>query len=223
MHVGHAPAAEAFLGELDRFAAVVGALPEADFMAASHCRGWTVADVVAHVHLALQEMLLGLVTPTDATPDTSASSYWAASRPTNDDEADRLDNTRFVRLLASAYRRPTGLIRHLEPTVAGVRTAAGRLPAGAVSFQGHVLSTGDFLATWAVELAIHHLDLTRELSLEPPTAASIALTRDTVAALAGMELPSSWDDRTVALLGAGRIRPDAAQLELLGGRLPVLG
>jgi hypothetical protein len=97
------------------------------------------------------------------------------------------------------------------------------LPSGAVRFQGHVLSTGDFLATWAVELAIHQLDLGRELPIAPPAAESLRLTRATVEALAGFALPASLDDRTVALLGAGRIQADTSQSALVEGRLPVLG
>jgi hypothetical protein len=168
-------------------------------------------------------MLLGLVSVVDSRPDTDAGSYWTGSLPTNDDEADRLDNVRFVRLLGAAYRRPSGLVRHLLPTVDGVRSAVRALPSGAVRFQGHVLSTGDFLATWAVELAIHQLDLGRELTIAPPTAESLRLTRATVEALSGLSLPASWDDRTVALLGAGRIEADASQRALVEGRLPVLG
>jgi hypothetical protein len=130
---------------------------------------------------------------------------------------------RFVRLLGAAYRRPRGLVRHLLPTVDGIRAAVTALPEGALRFQGHVLSTGDFLATWAVELAIHQLDLSRELPVTPPTPESLRLTRATIEALAGLSLPPSWDDHTVALLGAGRISPDADQAALLNGRLPVLG
>jgi uncharacterized protein (TIGR03083 family) len=223
VHVAHDRAAAAFLEELDLFASTVAGLDEVSLVAASHCRGWTVGDVVVHVHLGLQEMLLGLVSATDSRPDTDAGSYWLGSLPTNDDGADRLDGVRFVRLLGAAYRRPSGLVRHLLPTVDGVRSAVRALPSGAVRFQGHVLPTGDFLATWAVELAIHQLDLGRELTVAPPTAESLRLTRATVEALAGFPLPASWDDRTVALLGAGRIQADASQSALIEGRLPVLG
>jgi len=223
VHVPHTEAAATFLDQLDRFASTVADLDDASLVAASFCTGWTTGDVVVHVHMGLQEMLLGLVSPASSTPDTDAASYWKAALPTNDDEADRLANVRFVRLLGAAYRRPTGLVRHLLPTVDGVRSAVTALPPGALRFQGHVLTTGDFLATWAVELAIHHLDLTRELTVTAPAPAALRLTRATVEALAGTSLPASWDDRTVALLGAGRVSPDATQSAITEGRLPVLG
>jgi uncharacterized protein (TIGR03083 family) len=212
MHVNHDEARDAFRTELDRITAVAESLTDRRLMAASHCAGWTVGDVLVHVHLSLQEMLLGLVATTDATPDTSADGYWRHTPPSNDDGADDVAGMRFVRLVGAAYRRPTGAVRHLAPTVDGVRMAVTALRPGAVRFQGLVLSTGDFLATWAVELAVHHLDLTRELTLPPPTAAALRLGRLTVEALVGEPLPG--DDSTVLFTGAGR---------LPGERPPVLG
>jgi uncharacterized protein (TIGR03083 family) len=199
------------VAELDAFVSSVTRLTDIDLMATSRCTGWTVGDVVVHVHLGLQEMLLGLVTPTDEVPDTDASAYWRSTPPTNDEDGDQVAGMRFVRLLGAAYRRPTGLVRHLLPTVGGVRTAVTMLQPGAVRFQGHVLRTGDFLATWAVELAVHHLDLGRELTTEPPAAPALRLARSTIEALAKGTLPRAWADDTVVLLGTGRIRPDARQ------------
>ncbi|GAA1037832.1 hypothetical protein GCM10009557_52290 [Virgisporangium ochraceum] len=168
MNVDHEQARGSFLDGLDTFTTCVQTLSDLDLMAASRCTGWTAGDVVVHVHLGLQEMLLGLVTLTDENPDTDAASYWQAPLPTTDDDADELDGMWFVRLLGASYRRPSNAVRHMLPAVAGIRAAAARLAPGAVRFQGHVLSTGDFLATWAVELAVHHLDLGRELTLAPP-------------------------------------------------------
>ncbi|GAA4588740.1 hypothetical protein BJY16_008664 [Actinoplanes octamycinicus] len=233
MKVGHEEARAAFLAGLDAFVAVAEELSDADLMAASRCAGWTTGDVVVHVHLGLQEMLLGLVSATAegaggsaVVADADAAGYWRSSPPAADDADDQLAGMRFVRLLGAAYRRPSGAVRHLLPTVAGIRTAATRLPPGAVPFQGHVLTTGDFLATWAVELAVHHLDLGRELRLPPPAPAALRLARSTVEALAGEAAPSSWTGETVVLLGTGRLRPDAgqrAEAPALTGKLPVLG
>jgi hypothetical protein len=169
-------------------------------------------------------MLLGLVTRTDEDPDTDAGEYWRSTPPA--DEDDQLAGMWFVRLLGAAYRRPTGLVRHLLPTVAGVRAATTSLRPGAVRFQGHVLRTGDFLATWAVELAIHQLDLSRELTVAPPDAAALRLARSTIEALLDDPLPDAWPDDTAVLLGTGRIQPDAGQRRdapALAARLPVLG
>jgi Mycothiol maleylpyruvate isomerase N-terminal domain len=220
MHVDHARGRDAFVAQLDTFVAATGRLGERQLLATSRCLGWTVADVVVHVHLGLQEMLLGLVSRTDAAPDSDAAAYWRAPVP---GEGDWLDGTRFVQLMAASYRRPSGAVRHLRPTAEGVRAAASALTPGAVRFQGQVLSTGDFLATWAVELAVHHLDLDRSDS--KPAADALRLTRETVQALAGGTFPADWPDETVALLGTGRVRPSPAQTAAapLARELPVLG
>ena len=84
-----------------------------------------------------------------------------------------------------------------------------------------MLTTGDFLATWAVELAVHHLDLNAELAIAPPAAPALRLARSTIEALVDGDVPPSWSDETVVLLGAGRVAVDAASP--LAGELPVLG
>jgi hypothetical protein len=86
------------------------------------------------------------------------------------------------------------------------------------------MRTGDFLATWALELAVHHLDLGAELTLAAPAPAALTLARASVEELAGGPLP--WDDETAVLIGTGRVVPDeeqAAQAGPLAARLPVLG
>jgi Mycothiol maleylpyruvate isomerase N-terminal domain len=226
MHVDHDDGRAAFLDGLDAFVGCVESFSDLQLMAASRCTGWTVVDVVVHVHLGLQEMLLGLVNRTVEEADTDASTYWRATPPTNDDDADQVAGMRFIRLLGASYRRPSGAVRHMLPTVEGVRAAASRLEPGAARFQGHVLSSGDFLATWAVELAVHHLDMGRELAVQPPAPSALRLARLTVEALAGADAPRAWADDATVLLGAGRIRPDAEQqteAPVLTRKLPVLG
>lgn len=89
-----------------------------------------------------------------------------------------------------------------------------------------MLSTGDFLAKWAVELTVHHFDLGLELTIAPPAPAGIRLARATVESLAGERLPARWSDETAVLIGTGRIRLDdrlAQQIGPVAARLPVLG
>jgi uncharacterized protein (TIGR03083 family) len=225
VRVPHETGAAAFVGQLGTFLSAASGLDDAQLGAASRCRGWVVADVLVHVHLGLQEMLLGLLDPTDADPDRDAASYWTAFPPSLDAGADDLDGARFVRLLAAAYRRPTTAVAHLRPTADGLARAVRVTAPGAVRFQGHVLETGDFLATWAVELAVHHLDMTRELDLPGPYPGALRLARETIEALAG-ELPREWPDETAVLVGTGRQPLDGAQRVQAGpaaGRLPVLG
>jgi uncharacterized protein (TIGR03083 family) len=225
MHITHDAGAAAFTDQLDTLMTAVSALDDAQLGAPSRCRGWLNDDLLVHVHLGLQEMLLGLLDPTDDEPDRDAATYWTTPPPRTDPDTDALGGARFVRLLAAAYRRPTTAVAHLRPTADGLVRAVRAAAPGAVRFQGHVLGTGDFLATWAVELAVHHLDLARELDLPDPDPTALRMARQTVEALAG-ELPAGWPDELAVLVGTGRQPLDAPTRELLGPvaeRLPALG
>ncbi len=224
--VEHAAGQQAFVDALAAFMAAADAMADTDLMERSRCRGWSRADLMVHVHLGLQELFVGIHGPTDATADTDAATYWKRALPTNDREADDLDALRFVQRVSLAYRRPTGAVGHLKATATAADHAARTVAPGALAFQGHVMTTGSFLAMWAVELCIHHLDLDCGDDTAGPTAPSLTLTRETVESLAGKAFPSGWADETVALLGAGRVKPAAyerAELGPLADRLPVLG
>jgi uncharacterized protein (TIGR03083 family) len=226
MHVDHEVARTIFLDELDALLQVCEGLDDVDLVAASRCRGWTVGDVLVHVHLGLQDMLLGLVSPTESPADTDAASYWRHQIPTNDPEADAFAGMRFVRLLGAAYRKPSGIVGHMRPTASGVMTVVRGLPSGSLHFQGHVLTTGDFLATWAVELVVHHLDLGRELHVGAPTTPAMSLTVATVEGLLGGPLPTEWSQELRILAGTGRVQLNDDQAHAAGSAaklLPVLG
>lgn len=225
MDVAHEVARDAVLDGLRVLLDAAGALDDRSLLAASRCHGWTVADVLVHVHMGLQEMLHGLVTPTTAPPDTDAAGYWTVAPPTNDPDADEIAAGRFVRLVSAAYRRPTGLVAHLAPTAEAVSTAVAALPPGSLRFQGHVMTTGNFLATWACEIAVHHLDISVDLAIADPSPRALTIARATVEALAGGPLPTGWTDAHAVLLGAGRLPLRAPDRDLGGAvaRLPVLG
>lgn len=221
MHVDHDTGRDAFVAELDQLLEAAVHLDDHDLLATSRCRGWTVADVLTHVHLGLQEMLLGLVSPTDRPTTVDAATYWSSAPPGND--ASETDQVRYVRVLTSAYRRPTGCVRHLALTARILARAAARtVPEAHLDFQGQVIDAGDFFATWAVELAVHHLDLTPELLVAPPTPASLRLARRTVTELAGGPLPTSLSDADAVLIGTGRV-PLPATFDLSALRLPAFG
>jgi hypothetical protein len=208
VHIDHVTGRNAFVAELALLLGIAGDMNDHDLLAASRCRGWTVADVLTHVHLGLQEMLLGIVSRSESTPTVDAGTYWSQAPPSNDD-ASGTDHVRYVRLVTSAYQRPSGGIRHLAVTGSAVMRAASRLPATDLDFQGQVISTGDFFATWAVELAVHHLDLGLELIMEPPVAAALDLARQTVEELAGGAFPASISETDVILIGTGRLAPSS--------------
>jgi uncharacterized protein (TIGR03083 family) len=223
VRVPHDTGAAAFLDQLAVLVGAASGLDDAQLGAATRCRGWLACDLLVHVHLGLQEMLLGVLDPTDDAPDRDAATYWTAFTPGT--ATDAVAGDRFIRTLASAYARPTSAVRHLRQTADGLDRAVRAGSAGAVRFQGHVLATGDFLATWAVELAVHHLDLARELDLPAPDPAALRMSRETVEALVG-ELPREWSDETAVLVGTGRLGLDGAMREQAGtaaDRLPAFG
>lgn len=218
LSVARATAQAAFLGQLDRFAAAVEAATDRELLAASRCHGWAALDVAVHVRVGLQEMLGGIGATTDRSPDQDAAGYWRDYSP-SDGDADQVDDVLWTRRTASAYRRPRGAMEHLRMSADAVRAAVVAMPPRAVAFQGHVLSGGDFLATWTVELAVHHLDLKRDSVA--PTAESLRIGRATVEAPAGEPLPPEWSDEQCLLVGSGRAPAPPSRDHVPA--LPVLG
>ena len=115
LHVDHDAARDAVADGLRALLAAVEGLDDRALLAASRCHGWSVGDVLVHLHLGLQEMLLGLVTPADADPDADAASYWTGEVPTNDPDADDLAGVRFVRLLRPPTAGRPGWSRTCAP------------------------------------------------------------------------------------------------------------
>ena len=198
-----APAREAFITQALRFIDAVEGLDDHALLSASRCHGWAVVDVVVHVRAGLEEMLRGVTSPINAPATVDAASYWSGwdKRQATDSVVDGI---LWTRRTASAYRRPTLAVQHLRDAGDAIIDAATRLDAPSLAFQGHVLTAGDFLATWAVELAVHHVDIGLELDVALPAPSALALTRATVTALMGKVVPDSVSDLDTLLIGAGR-------------------
>ncbi|MFG2650683.1 maleylpyruvate isomerase N-terminal domain-containing protein [Streptomyces sp. NPDC048436] len=204
----------------------VAALQDEDFARPSGCKGWLVRDLVCHLIIDAQDVLITLVTPADTEPTRDAVTYWAVTRtpPTGEDPLDALT----VRL-AAAYEDPGLLTFHLDD----VGSAAGRAaeladPALRVSTQDEVLTAGDYLDAYVLEWTLHHLDLTAHLPTAPqPPAEGLARTREMLEKIAGSAFPASFSDKDALLVGTGRRAPteaEQAQLGELAARLPfVLG
>jgi hypothetical protein len=227
MHVEHTHGQDSYLKALQGLLDAFGQLDDRAMLATSGCFGWNVGDVLTHVHLGLQEMLLALGMYTDEAPDVDAASYWKAFPPNHGVISDdQLDDIQFVRRTNAAYRRPADLLRHFAITANGLLDRVPTLPEVAMPFQGKVLASGDFLAIWVVEIVIHHLDLQAEVTLPDPDPIALQLTRHTIESLVGEPLPHSVPDRTVVLVGAGRepvTETHRRAVEKLAARLPVLG
>jgi uncharacterized protein (TIGR03083 family) len=198
--------------------AAVADLSDEDFAQPSGCTGWLVRDLVCHLVIDAQDVLITLVTPADAEPTRDAVTYWeiAEQPPTGEDPLDAL----IVRL-AAAYQEPWLLKFHLDD----VGSAAGRAaeladPATRVSTKNQVLTAGDYLAAYVLEWTLHHLDLIANLpgAVDPP-AESLAAARNLLERIAGAPFPKSLSDKDALLLGTGRRAATEAEL---GGWRPVV-
>jgi Mycothiol maleylpyruvate isomerase N-terminal domain len=207
----HVTAVDLLLAETDAFVAAAQRYSEYDLLGAATVHGWSRLDVVVHVRAGLEEMVGVCAAQVDDEPDHDAASYWA-SFAEEDDADDAVPRILWMRRTASAYTRPTGALQHLTDVVATGRIALRRMPDHPVLFQGKTMTSGDFLATWVVELAVHQLDLGEGAG--HPTAGSLAVVRRTVEAIADVDLPETWSDEDAALIALGRrpLPPDAGRL-----------
>jgi hypothetical protein len=174
----------AFCDSVTGFVRAVDGFSEWELMGASRCHGWTRLDVAVHVLAGWQEMLGGFVSPVDAAPTVDAASYWPAF------DAESADPDPVVPLMAqrrrtAAYLRPGSAREQLRDVGDAVLRGAASCVDRHHLWQGHVFTVGDFLAIWAVEDALHQLDL---LGDEPVPASAMDLTRATVAELDGAAL-----------------------------------
>src|SRR6478735_11035214 len=80
----------------------VAELPDASFAQPSGCTGWLIRDLVCHLVIDAQDVLITLVTPAESEPTCNAVTYWnVAEAPLIGDPLDAL----IVRL-AKAYEEP---------------------------------------------------------------------------------------------------------------------
>ncbi|MFE7315990.1 maleylpyruvate isomerase N-terminal domain-containing protein [Streptomyces sp. NPDC057555] len=201
----------------------VAELSDDDFARPSGCTGWLVRDLVCHLVIDAQDVLITLVTPAATEPTRDAVTYWdiAATPPTGDDPLDALT----VRL-AAAYEEPRLLTFHLDD----VGSAAGRAaeladPHLRVSTRDQVLTAGDYLSVYVLEWTLHHLDLIAHLpDVAGPPAEGLARSREMLEKIIGAPFPASLSDRDALLVGTGRRAPttaEQAELGELAARLPL--
>ncbi|QKV79511.1 maleylpyruvate isomerase N-terminal domain-containing protein [Amycolatopsis sp. Hca4] len=204
--------------------AAVAALPGSEFAKPSGCRGWLVRDLVCHLVIDAQDVLITLATPASSPVTHDAITYWAVSSslPSGEDPLSAL----IVRL-AAAYEDPALLKFHLDD----VGSAAGRAadladPGMRVSTQEMVLTAGDYLAAYVLEWTLHHLDLVAHVpSVAGPPSEGLARTRAMVEKIAGARFPASMPDEDVLLVATGRRNATAAERAALGdlaARLPLV-
>ncbi|WP_188195293.1 maleylpyruvate isomerase N-terminal domain-containing protein [Nonomuraea sp. SYSU D8015] len=202
----------------------VAELPDQDFAQPSGCAGWLVRDLVCHLIIDAQDVLITLVTPAETEPTRDAVTYWevAGTPPTGDDPLDAL----IVRL-AAAYGEPWLLKFHLDD----VGSAAGRAaeladPDLRVGTRDQVLTVGDYLSAYVLEWTLHHLDLIAHLpDVAGPPAEGLARSREMLEQIAGAAFPPSLSDEDALLIGTGRRAPTDAEKAAVGelaAKLPLV-
>lgn len=202
----------------------VAELADEDFAQPSGCRGWLVRDLVCHLIIDAQDVLITLATPAEAEPTRNAVTYWnvAATPPTGDDPLDALT----VRL-AAAYEEPRLLKFHLDD----VGSAAGRAaqladPNFRVSTRDEVLTANDYLSAYVLEWTLHHLDLIANLpDAAKPPADGLIRSREMLETIVGAAFPASFSDKDALLVGTGRRAPTNAENTELGelaAKLPLV-
>lgn len=214
-------------------------LPASALTRPSGCRGWLVRDLLCHLVLDAQDVLITLSTPAETTPSADALSFWTP-RPAPPEGSDPLGGLT-VRL-AAAYEDPALLRHHLEE----VGAAAGRAallahPDLPVSTRDATLTVRDYLSAHVLEWTLHHLDLVahlgtaeettsdpgadglsaHDLSADSPPAEGLAAARDMVERRLRLRLPPTWTDADALRVVTGR-RPatpaESAELDALGPR-----
>jgi hypothetical protein len=204
--------------------AAVADLQDEDFAKPSGCTGWLVRDLVCHLIIDAQDVLITLATPADTEPTRDAITYWVVTQtpPTGEDPLDALT----VRL-AAAYEDPGLLKFHLEDLGSAAGRAAGLAdPDRRIGTRDQVIITRDYFSVYVMEWTLHHLDLIAHLphAAEPP-AESLAGARDLLEQIAKATFPASFSDKDALLVGTGRRAPtEAEQAELgeLAAKLPFI-
>jgi hypothetical protein len=185
--------------QLDTFVGAASSYSEYDLLGPSRVHGWSRLEVVVHARLGLEEMAGVCAMQADDRPDHDAASYWASFAADHD---DRIPHIMWTRRTATAYNRPDGALRHLDDVASMLSVSLPRMPDHPVLFQGKTMTSGDFLATWVVELAVHQLDLGADAG--HPTPGSLRAVRRTIEAVADVDLPAAWSDEQAALISFGR-------------------
>jgi uncharacterized protein (TIGR03083 family) len=204
--------------------AAVSLVPDDDFARPSGCAGWLIQDLVSHLIIGAQDVLITLATPSDDPATHDAATYWDISSrgSTGDDPLDALT----VRL-AAAYEDPSLLKHHFDDVGSAARRAAELAdPASRVATQCQVLTAGDYLGAYVLEATLHHLDLIANLDDgEGPPASGLAWSRALLERISGVSFPQTFSDEEVLVVATGRrvaTDREKAYLDALEADLPVI-
>jgi mycothiol maleylpyruvate isomerase-like protein len=208
---------ELFTRSWSELLAAVAGLRDSEFSQRSGCSAWKVRDLVCHLIIDAQDVLITLVTPTDAEPTRNAVTYWDVSDSalTGQDPLDAL----IVRL-AAAYEEPQLMKFHLDDVGSAARRAAALCdPDMRVGTRGEVLTARDYLSAYILETTLHHLDLVAYLPhVAGPARDSLARSREMLTQIAGAAFPQSFSDIDALLIGTGRRAASESEISELADK-----
>ncbi len=197
----------------DALAAVVSRLREEDAWAPTGCTGWSVRDLLWHLHADAVRGLVAAHTPAGRAADCDAVAYWRSWG--SDPDADER-NRRLTRVEAGLHDLDALRERYLEAAAATARSVAATPDAEVVSTQGHALRVDDLASTLVVEATLHHADLVVHLDAPGPPRVGLDESRRVVEALLGRTL-DGWSTERVVMVGTGRAEPTVAERDTLAG------
>jgi uncharacterized protein (TIGR03083 family) len=219
------PPADALRAAYFAFSEVVATIDDERSWLPTGCTGWSVRDLIFHCLTDAQRGLVALHTPAHQAPDRDAVTYWQDHQPS---DVGAANGRRFTRVVASMFLKVDQLRElYLETAAAVVTAAAVTVPEESLATQGHVLTAGDLMRTLAVEVTIHHLDIT--VSLDDgadPSPEGLLQVRQTLDGLLGHPGPVSWGHAHYARVVTGRVALSSEERKQLGAaaaRLPLLG
>lgn len=192
-------------------------------------------DLVHHLVLQAQEVLIALATPAETAPTDDALSWWTLTPTLPDGHAP---HDALIGRMADAYESAAQLRESFEHIAAAAgRAALLAHPDLPVSARGRTLTARDLLGALVLEATLHHLDLVAHLpgadgspaegppAEGPPTeglpAESLTAAREMVERRLRLPLPPTWNDADALRVATGR-RPatpaEQAELDALGVR-----
>lgn len=127
----HATAIERLGQQIRETVNAADSLSDMQLLAPSRCQGWRALDLVVHLRMGLQEMVIGVARSNDA-PDHDAASYWG-SHPENRDD-DPVSHILWLRRIASAYSRPSAAVTHLKQVAQGASVGVRSMQDGQLQF-----------------------------------------------------------------------------------------
>ncbi len=210
--------------EIERLRQLVQELSDQQLVLSTHCTGWRVADLVVHLRMSCEAVLISLSDRTTEQPDRDFVTYWSDWPPGG---TPGFGDVRFVWASSAAYSTSSGLRRHFDDTAQAAVGAVRTSPDGRIGFQGHTIEVADLLGMWTTEFAVHHLDLLADIDDCPvPSEESLEVAAITLDGLLDAPRPPWWDLSTYVLKATGRVPLIPDERSLLGqtaARYPVFG